>query len=228
MFFLSSAEWSVRNVIIRMLVSLVLGCIIGLDRGIKRRVAGTKTNTVVCLGSTLVMLTAQYMEVMFPGMADMSRMAAQVISGVGFLGVGTIIISGHQVRGLTTAASLWTCACIGLAVGIGFIDGAVIICALMLFALHVLPHVERLAYRRTRYFTLYLEVNSNKAVLPIITYLKQEGIKIENFDILKGKEKGDPSSVLINLHIRDLNKIDTYIDEMEQLEGVTAVENLYE
>lgn len=228
MFYLSSSEWTMRNMIIRVLVSLVLGCIIGLDRGSKRRVAGTKTNTVVCLGSTLVMLTAQYMEVMFPGMADMSRMAAQVISGVGFLGVGTIIISGHQVRGLTTAASLWTCACIGLAVGIGFIDGAVIICALMLFSLHVLPLLERLAYRRSRYLTLYLELNNNKAVLPIITYLKQEGIKIDNFDILKGKEKGDPSSVLVTLHVRNLKKINTYIDDMEQLEGVSAVESLFE
>lgn len=228
MFYLSSSEWTMRNMIIRVLVSLVLGCIIGLDRGSKRRVAGTKTNTVVCLGSTLVMLTAQYMDVMFPGMADMSRMAAQVISGVGFLGVGTIIISGHQVRGLTTAASLWTCACIGLAVGIGFIDGAVIICALMLFALHVLPLLERFVYRRTKYLTLYLELNNNKAILPVITYLKQEGIKMENFDILKGKEKGDPSSVLLTLHVRNLKKIDTYIDDMEQLEGVTAVESLLE
>lgn len=228
MFFNSFSEWTVQNLIIRMLVSLILGCIIGLDRGIKRRVAGTKTNTVVCLGSTLVMLTAQYMEVTFPGMADMSRMAAQVISGVGFLGVGTIIISGHQVRGLTTAASLWTCACIGLAVGIGFIDGAVIICGLMLVSLHVLPLLERLAFRRTRYLTLYLELNNNKALLPIITYLKQEEIKIDNFDIMKGKEKGDPSSVLITLHIRDQNKIDNYIDDMEELEGVSAVESIYE
>ena len=105
MFGFSCAEWTIPNVLIRIVVSMILGCVIGLDRGLKKRGAGTKTNTIVCLGATLVMLTAQYMEVYFPGKSDLSRMASQVISGGGFLGVGTIIVSGHQVRGLTTAAS---------------------------------------------------------------------------------------------------------------------------
>ena len=99
MFGFSCAEWTIPNVLIRIVVSMILGCVIGLDRGLKKRGAGTKTNTIVCLGATLVMLTAQYMEVYFPGKSDLSRMASQVISGVGFLGVGTIIVSGHQVRG---------------------------------------------------------------------------------------------------------------------------------
>lgn len=98
MFGFSCAEWTIPNVLIRIVVSMILGCVIGLDRGLKKRGAGTKTNTIVCLGATLVMLTAQYMEVYFPGKSDLSRMASQVISGVGFLGVGTIIVSGHQVR----------------------------------------------------------------------------------------------------------------------------------
>lgn len=123
MFSTSFSQWTPSNIFIRIFAALILGCIIGLERGVKRRGAGTKTHTIVCLGSALVMLTAQYMEVAFPGTSDMARMAAQVISGVGFLGVGTIIVSGHQVKGLTTAASLWTCACIGVAVGIGFLEG---------------------------------------------------------------------------------------------------------
>lgn len=108
MFGFSCAEWTIPNVLIRIVVSMILGCVIGLDRGLKKRGAGTKTNTntIVCLGATLVMLTAQYMEVYFPGKSDLSRMASQVISGVGFLGVGTIIVSGHQVRGLTTAGQV--------------------------------------------------------------------------------------------------------------------------
>ena len=79
----------------------------------------------------------------FSWKSDLSRMASQVISGVGFLGVGTIIVSGHQVRGLTTAASLWACACVGLAVGIGFLDGGVIITVCVLISLHVLPRLEK-------------------------------------------------------------------------------------
>ena len=104
------SEWTVQNLIIRVVASMLLGGIIGLDRGMKHRGAGTKTMTVVCLGATLVMLTEQYIQVNFPGLANMNRLAAQVISGVGFLGVGTIIISNHRVRGLTTAATLWASA----------------------------------------------------------------------------------------------------------------------
>lgn len=226
MFFVSCADWNLKNMIIRILASLIMGCVIGLDRGSKRRVAGIKTNTVVCLGSALVMLTAQYMETYFPGQADMSRMAAQVISGVGFLGVGTIIISGQQVKGLTTAASLWTCACIGLAVGIGFIDGAAVICAMMLIALHILPRLEHFAYRHTKYVNLYLELEGNRAILPIISFLKQEKITIDSLDIIKSKIKGQPVSVLLTLHVNDQKEILPCINTLEQLDGVSAVESL--
>ena len=108
MIFGNYADWTVQNIIIRIVVATVLGGLIGLDRGMKHRGAGTKTITVVCLGATLVMLTEQYIQVNFPGLANMNRLAAQVISGVGFIGVGTIIIANHRVRGLTTAATSTT------------------------------------------------------------------------------------------------------------------------
>ena len=117
MIFGDFSEWTAQNLIIRVIASMILGGIIGLDRGMKHRGAGTKTMTVVCLGATLVMLTEQYIQIHFPGLANMNRLAAQVISGVGFLGVGTIIISNHRVRGLTTAATLWASATIGLGCG---------------------------------------------------------------------------------------------------------------
>lgn len=109
------------------LFSLVAGTLIGLDRSMKRRGAGIKTHVLVCLGSALVMMTGQFIQLNYEGTMDVARMGAQVISGVGFLGVGTIIVTGHnQVKGLTTAAGLWACACIGLAIGIGFVDGALL------------------------------------------------------------------------------------------------------
>ena len=94
-------SWNMRNILIRVIAAAILGGIIGLDRGMKHRGAGTKTITIVCLGATLVMLTEQYIQTYLPGLANMNRLAAQVISGVGFIGVGTIIISRHRVRGLT-------------------------------------------------------------------------------------------------------------------------------
>lgn len=224
MFSTSFSQWTPSNIFIRIFAALILGCIIGLERGVKRRGAGTKTHTIVCLGSALVMLTAQYMEVAFPGTSDMARMAAQVISGVGFLGVGTIIVSGHQVKGLTTAASLWTCACIGVAVGIGFLEGGILVCLLMLFALHVLPVIEKKAYKHSRYFTLYLDVETNKAIPLLMELFRTEQILVDNFDVIKPKVKGQPLSIFATLIIPDMKKLDEYINMVENIKGVLSVE----
>lgn len=226
MFFTSFSQWTPLHIFIRIFAALILGCIIGLERGVKRRGAGTKTHTIVCLGSALVMLTAQYMEVAFPGKSDMARMAAQVISGVGFLGVGTIIVSGHQVKGLTTAASLWTCACIGVAVGIGFLDGGILVCLLMLFALHVLPVIEKKAYKHSRYFTLYLDIESSKTIPLLMATFRTEQILVDNFDVIKPKVKGQPLSIFATLVIPDIKKLDEYMDMVEHIKGVLSVEFL--
>lgn len=224
MLFTSFSQWTPFHISIRIFAALVLGCIIGLERGVKRRGAGTKTHTIVCLGSALVMLTAQYMEVAFPGKSDMARMAAQVISGVGFLGVGTIIVSGHQVKGLTTAASLWTCACIGVAVGIGFLDGGIIVCLLMLFALHVLPLIEKKAYKHSKYFTLYLDVETSKTIPLLMSLFRTEHILVDNFDVIKPKVKGQPFAIFATLKIPDIKKVDEYVTMLEHTKGVLSVE----
>ncbi len=224
MFSTSFSQWTPLNIFIRIFAALILGCIIGLERGVKRRGAGTKTHTIVCLGSALVMLTAQYMEVAFPGTSDMARMAAQVISGVGFLGVGTIIVSGHQVKGLTTAASLWTCACIGVAVGIGFLEGGILVCLLMLFALHVLPVIEKKAYRHSRYFTLYLDIETNKSIPFLMELFRTEQILVDNFDVIKPKVKGQPLSIFATLIIPDMKRLDEYMNMVENIKGVLSVE----
>ena len=132
--------WSLEALIIRMFWAMLVGTLIGIDREMKNRSAGIKTHVLVCIGAALVMMTSQYIQVAFPEVkADLNRIGAQVISGVGFLGVGTIIVTGkNQVRGLTTAAGLWACACCGLAVGIGFIEGTVIALIFIMFTLKVL------------------------------------------------------------------------------------------
>ncbi len=226
MFLFSCHEWTLQNVFIRIMMSVLLGCLIGLDRGAKRRGTGARTSFVICLASTLVMLTAQYIDIMFPGKSDLSRMAAQVISGVGFLGVGTIIISKHQVKGLTTAASLWSCACIGLATGIGLIDVAVLVTFLMLLMLHVLPIIEHHVYKKSKYFGLYIELEGNEFITSILEACKQENIQIEDFDIINSKAKGQSLSLIATIRIPDTKKTDYYLNILENTEGVISLDTI--
>ncbi|MCM1025407.1 MAG: MgtC/SapB family protein [Roseburia sp.] len=196
------AEWNLQNLLIRVLVSAVLGCIIGLDRGMKHRGAGTKTITVVCLGATLVMLTEQYIQIHFPGLANMNRMAAQVISGVGFIGVGTIIISRHRVRGLTTAATLWASACVGLAVGIGFVEGGVFTTAVMLLSLHVLPYVEHFATRHSRYCNAFIDLAEGKDIHTLVRQLREAGVVIDSTEVSETDTPGASVSVHMVLFLK--------------------------
>lgn len=217
------SEWTMQNLIIRIVVSMFLGGIIGLDRGMKHRGAGTKTMTVVCLAATLIMLTEQYIQIHFPGLANMNRLAAQVISGVGFLGVGTIIISNHRVRGLTTAATLWASAAIGLAVGIGFIEGGVLITLVMLVSLHVLPYVERFATRNSRYCNVIIDLEESRYLHVIIQDLKAAGITVDSMEISSSKI-GDSISAYLILHTgkgmenTDIYEIITKSDKVESVD----------
>ena len=107
-------------ILVRILAAVVIGGLIGLERGMKNRPAGLRTYMLVCVGACVVMLTNQYIFQTF-STGDPTRMAAQVISGIGFLGAGTIIVTRRsQIKGLTTAAGLWASAGVGLALGIGF------------------------------------------------------------------------------------------------------------
>ena len=113
------------EIVVKLVLGMVFGGVIGLEREIGNRPAGFRTHTLVCMGSALVMMSAEFLMEAYPAFEpDPARLGAQVISGIGFLGAGTILKDGSRVRGLTTAASLWVVACIGLAIGMGFYWGA--------------------------------------------------------------------------------------------------------
>ncbi|MCC5894715.1 MAG: MgtC/SapB family protein [Alkalibacterium sp.] len=122
--FFDLSQLNFFTITLRVLLAVVVGGIIGLERDLKNHAAGFRTYILVCLGSTMVMMTNQFIFEQY-ALGDPARMGAQVISGIGFLGAGTIIVTNNNhVRGLTTAAGLWSAACIGLAIGIGFYEGA--------------------------------------------------------------------------------------------------------
>lgn len=132
-------------VVFRLLLAVLLSGLIGLEREVSGRAAGFRTHILVCVGSALMMLTGIHLFQIFQGAVqiDPGRIAAQVVSGIGFLGAGTIIQFRDSVRGLTTAASLWAAAGIGLAVGSGFYVGAAATTVVVLLVLYLFSTVER-------------------------------------------------------------------------------------
>ena len=224
----TAREWNVIAIWIRLLFSMLVGLLIGIDRGMKHRGAGIKTHTLVCLGSVLVMLTSEYMFHNFPdGKADMGRMGAQVISGVGFLGVGTIMVTGrNQVKGLTTAAGLWASACVGLAAGIGFVDGAAYMLLLILLTLKVMTRVDNYVRDRANVSEFYLEFNSGKNVALFLSEMRSRDLKISNFDLVKNKIKGEGPSATMTVDIRDKKLRGELLGDIQGMECVKYVEEL--
>lgn len=223
MFIADISAWTPGNIIIRLAAAMALGGLIGIDRGAKRRGGGARTDSAVCIGAALVMITGQYMETQWPGLTDMSRMASQVVSGVGFLGAGSILVSGHQVKGLTSAAGIWFSACVGLAVGIGFVDGAVLATAILLTGLHLLPLLEEKIYRYSRYVILYVEADEGGTSAEFLHHLKMDGCKVDRFDVDKS---GGMQSFTILTTIRlpkDLNR-DEYIEELSRMRGIHSID----
>ena len=137
-------ELNILSVIVRILLAIICGGVIGIERRRAHQSAGMRTYMLVCMGAAIVMATGQYMYDTFKT-GDPSRLGAQVISGIGFLGAGSIITSGKtKVRGLTTAAGLWVSACIGLALGIGFYSAG-LIATLVVYL--IMARLKRLEYR---------------------------------------------------------------------------------
>ena len=137
------------ELIVRLVISGVLGGLVGFERERHNRPAGFRTHILVCVGCALVMLVSMYMGEVAPG-ADPSRIASHAVSGIGFLGAGTILRYGNTIRGLTTAASLWVVAIIGLAVGSGFYVGGLVTTFLLLSSLYALKGMEVYLSRKQR------------------------------------------------------------------------------
>lgn len=184
---------------LRLLLAMILGGLLGLERGRKRRPAGFRTYMTVCMGAALIMCTSEFMYHEF-NTGDPARLGAQVISGIGFLGAGTIIVTVRsQVKGLTTAACLWTSAAIGLAVGIGFYSGA-IICTLLVYAgMTVMHRLEWTFISKSRVMDFFAEFSSMQDVGRFIRNLREQNITVSNVEVNKKNNRPGEDSDLIGV-----------------------------
>ena len=223
-------EINALSITVRLTLAMILGGIIGLERGIKKRPAGMRTYMLVCIGSTLVMITNQYMAGIFTG-TDPARMGAQVISGIGFLGVGTIIITrDRQVRGLTTAAGLWASACMGLAIGIGFYSGALIGMAFIFFVTTVMHRLDIELVRRSRAMDIYVELSDSSHTYKVLDYLKTNSVKVTYMEATRPKYDNDSCTdkigLLLSLYVPKRRVHYEFISNIGELEYVNYVEEV--
>lgn len=180
------------SVVVRLLLAVVFGGLLGLERGRRGRAAGFRTYLLVCLGAALTMLLGQYLAgVEGPGPMDVSRLGAQVISGIGFLGAGTILVTDlFQVKGLTTAAGLWASACMGLAVGAGFYECMLLAFVLIFASMRLLPWVERHALAHAREMCLYVEMETLDKLGSLLGRVKAQQAEVLEVQLDRGLRKG--------------------------------------
>jgi putative Mg2+ transporter-C (MgtC) family protein len=206
----------IYEVALRLFVALLLSAIVGWQREIAQRPAGLRTHMLVCLGSTLLTLVS----VSIVG-ADPMRLASGIVTGIGFIGAGTIIRSTPtEVRGLTTAASIWMIAGVGIAVGVGFYWGAVIATFFAYLILVLLKRVER-GFHRERERIITIEGRNRPGLLGEIgTILGNYGIDIRDIEL---KIEAEIATIELRVDIPSLEGIEEVIQKIKELDGVEAV-----
>ena len=232
-------ELNTFSVVLRLTLAMLFGGLIGLERGRKRRPAGLRTYMLVCLGAALTVLLSQYEYFMLNHSwaelaaevgirTDVSRFGAQVINGIGFLGAGTIIVTGRQeVKGLTTAAGLWASACMGLAIGTGFYECVILGFLLITLSIRVLPAIETAIVENAKNMNIYVEFQSLDDVGAIINRIKSQDVQIYDVEIERGREEKlrHPSAVFsIRLHHRQVHT--QVLAAISELESVYTIDEI--
>jgi Uncharacterized membrane protein len=215
------------SIFVRLLFATLFGFVIGVDRTRKHRPAGFRTYMLVCVGAAMVMITNQYICQMF-GANDPARMGAQVVSGIGFLGAGTIIVTRQlQVTGMTTAASLWASACIGLAIGIGFYEAALLGAFFIGIIVMLLVKFDRWLQARSRVMEMYVEFETSSRLTEFLAYAVDHDFKVYQVDMAKSKT--DASSVAAVLTVRIPKRVEKHylvLEEFRTVEGLVYIEEL--
>lgn len=226
-------ELNMLSVLFRIFLSVMIGGILGLERERKNRPAGLRTYILVCLGSSLVMMTNQYVYHYY-STGDPVRMGAQVISGIGFLGAGTIMLTGrNQIKGITTAACLWTAACSGLAIGIGFYEGAIVSAFVIAFIMTGVRKLDLWTRNHSQYLDVFLEFNGGKnAFSEFLHFARSHQFDVTNIQVSQNefyhKERGKQKTISYTVSITSKIKRThgEMIDILSKANGIRYIEEL--
>lgn len=226
-FFAMLTEYNTVSILFRLILAVICGGLIGLERGRKRRPAGFRTHMLVCLGAAMTMLISQHLWLR-GYTTDLARLGAQVVSGIGFLGAGTILVTGrHQVKGLTTAAGLWASACIGLAIGAGFYLGALFAFGFVLLAITLFSRLETYLIASARNMNLYVEYYDSETLGRVIESIKKLNVKIYDVEITKNRAAdGISTGAILSVRLPRALPHAVVMAEIASSDGVKGVEEL--
>ena len=207
---------------LRIFSAVILGGLIGLERGLKNRAAGLRTHMLVCVGSCLIMVTNQFMFEATGFKGDPVRMGAQVISGIGFLGAGTIMVTRRsQVKGLTTAAGLWTAAGVGLALGIGFYEAAVIGSLAIFVVMTLMQKMDNRVHRKTKDFDLFVELSPTLSFGDFLRKMRE--LEIEVAEVQKESSADADSGNRAYLLAMRTKERRLHMDVLEEIQAIDGV-----
>lgn len=218
-------ELTIDSMAIRLMAAVVLGGIIGFERGRKNRPAGLRTNMLVCIGACIVMMTNQYIHQVY-GEGDPVRMGAQVVSGIGFLGAGTIIVTAHnRIKGLTTAASLWTAACVGLTLGVGLYEAAFMGCVTIFLILTLLHLWDGRIHKHTRSLDVYIELERDVSLGEFLRRFRESSLTVSGLQMEQGT---NAVGVSFFATVKSNKKKDhqLLLEEIRSIDGIRFCETL--
>lgn len=220
-------EVTMLAVVLRITAAFFLGGILGLERGLKQRPAGLRTHMLVCVGACMIMLTNQYIFQMYQT-GDPVRMGAQVVSGIGFLGAGTIMVTRrNQITGLTTAAGLWAAAAVGLALGIGFYEAAVVGSILILLTMTVVQLLDSRIHRNARPVDVYAELENTVSLATFAQRVRELDVEIHGLH-LDREYAADTGSrpVLFTVRPREKCPREALLESLRRINGVLYLDEL--
>lgn len=234
----SLRELSLFSMMLRVVLAMIVGGVIGYEREKKGRPAGFRTYMLVAVGATLTVILSQYLDFMLNNRweltaesigikTDLSRFGAQVINGVGFLGAGTIIVTGRQeVKGLTTAAGLWASACMGIAIGAGFYECMVIGTLLIVVCMKLLPLIENVITRRARNMSIYVGMDSMENLGIVVGYMKAEDIRLYDVEIEKANENLSHINALFSIRLPNRLQHTEVLAKIATMDGIISIEEV--
>jgi len=221
-------EFNTLTVIARMLLALVCGGAIGLEREFKRRPAGFRTHILICMGAAMTTLTSQHLFFVMGYATDIARLGAQVIAGIGFIGAGTIIVTRHQrVKGLTTAAGLWAVAIVGLCIGSGFYEGAIITTLLIFIAESLFSRLEFWIMRSAPEVNILLEYTDAKCLDELLQQFRANNVKLLHLEITHAhaNDKRHACAILA-LRLHKKYNVEKLLAMINACEDIVSVEEL--